>query len=255
MKSIFKIILLIGGIFSLLFCLISIVSIKDMGLSDSLIMFIIFGIISFICFFFSRDLFSKSINDYNKIKNNLDYVNNDLENKKTEIKEKEEEINKLELRLHELSGEVNGLYKTKEKLEAEMKKYKETIGEYKKEINNYTIEKIDKMEGIDFEKFTADLLKQLGYENVKTTPASNDFGVDVLAEKSGVKYAIQCKNYSSDLGGKPIQEVIAGKNYYGCHVGVVVTNRSFTANAVALAKKNNVLLWDRNKLIKMIKTL
>ena len=75
---------------------------------------------------------------------------------------------------------------------------------------------------------------------------------DILAEKNDVKYAIQCKCYSSDLGNSPIQEVHAGKSMYNCHVGVVMTNRHFTSGAKELANATGVLLWDRNKLLQMM---
>ena len=55
---------------------------------------------------------------------------------------------------------------------------------------------IDNMDGHSFEYWCADLLRDNGFENVSVTQGSGDQGVDVLAEKDGVKYAIQCKCYS-----------------------------------------------------------
>lgn len=107
------------------------------------------------------------------------------------------------------------------------------------------MQSIDNMDGHDFEYWTANALTNLGYKNVSVTPGSGDQGVDVLAEKDGIKYAIQCKRYTSDLGNTPVQEVFAGKNYYNCHVGVVLTNRYFTQGAKELAQNTGVLLWDR----------
>ena len=112
--------------------------------------------------------------------------------------------------------------------------------------------KYDYMEGHDFEKFCAELLAANGFSNVYVTQESNDQGIDVLAEKLGVKYAVQCKRYSSDVGNKAVQEVFAGKSYYGCHVGVVLTNRYFTQSAKELAEKTQVFLWDRDTLEKLI---
>lgn len=118
--------------------------------------------------------------------------------------------------------------------------------------NQFDISNIDHMDGHKFEYFCADLLKNNGFVNVSVTPGSGDMGVDILAEKEGVKYAIQCKNYESSLGNKPIQEITAGKNYYNCHVGVVMTNSHFTPGAIELAKANNILLWDRSYVQKMM---
>ena len=114
------------------------------------------------------------------------------------------------------------------------------------------MEKVDNMDGHAFENWCAELLKQTGFTEVEVTPGSGDQGVDILAVKEGVYYAIQCKCYSSDLGNTPIQEVYAGKEMYNCQVGAVMTNRHFTEGARKLAEKTRVLLWDRNKLIELL---
>lgn len=129
---------------------------------------------------------------------------------------------------------------------------------YGNEISNHKtiknkIEIIDNdINGYDFEKITKDLLESNGFNNVTITQFSGDFGVDVIAEKDNIKYAIQCKKYSSKVGIKAVQEVIASKSMNNCHVAVVLTNNYFTNSAKTLANKNNVLLWDRNYLIKLL---
>lgn len=108
--------------------------------------------------------------------------------------------------------------------------------------------KYDYMEGHDFEKFCAMLLEANGFDDIRVTQGSKDQGIDILARKLGVKYAIQCKCYSSDIGNKAVQEAFAGKQYYDCHVGVVLTNRYFTPAAKELAQKTQIFLWDRDAL-------
>lgn len=116
-------------------------------------------------------------------------------------------------------------------------------------------ELIDQMDGIQFEHFCCSLLLQNGFYNVDVTRASGDQGVDVLAEKDGIRYAIQCKCFSSDLGNTPIQEIYAGKEMYNCHIGVVMSNRYFTPGAKELAEKTRVILWDRDKLASFVNTI
>lgn len=111
---------------------------------------------------------------------------------------------------------------------------------------------IDGMDGHEFEYWCADLLRKNGFANVKVTQGSGDQGVDILSEKDGIRYAIQCKCYSSDLGNKPVQEVNAGKLIYHCHIGAVMTNRFFTDGAKQAAEATGVLLWDRNKLMEFM---
>lgn len=111
---------------------------------------------------------------------------------------------------------------------------------------------VDMMDGLAFEHYCADILSRMGFSHVEVTRGSGDQGVDVLAEKDGVKYAIQCKCYTSDLGNAPVQEVNAGKAIYRCHIGAVLTNRFFTRSAREAADATGVLLWDRDKLKELI---
>ena len=120
------------------------------------------------------------------------------------------------------------------------------------EFDDRVSSSFDGMDGHEFEYFCAEILKDNGFCEVRVTPGSGDQGVDVLATKDGIKYAIQCKNYASSLGNTPVQEVHAGKAFYNCHVGVVMTNSTFTTGAKELAKATGVLLWDRTTLQKMI---
>lgn len=116
----------------------------------------------------------------------------------------------------------------------------------------YKLSQLDKMDGHEFEYACADILEANKYKKVKVTRGSGDFGVDILAEKDGKKYAVQCKCYSNTLGNKPIQEVIGGLAYYGCSRGAVMTNQYFSKAAKELAMVNGVELWDRDVLEKML---
>lgn len=111
---------------------------------------------------------------------------------------------------------------------------------------------MDEIDGLSFEHYCAELLQKRGFIEVEVTNASGDFGVDILAEKDGVTYGIQCKAYSSPVGVKAIQEAYAGREYYDRMVGAVMTNQYFTAPAVDAAKKLKILLWDRGYLEEMI---
>ena len=111
---------------------------------------------------------------------------------------------------------------------------------------------VDEMEGHEFEFYCADLLRARGFSEVEVTSGSRDFGVDILAEKDGVTYAIQCKCYTTPVGVSAVQEVYAGRDYYDCMVGVVLTNQYFTEPAVDMAKKLQILLWDRGYLESMM---
>ncbi len=110
---------------------------------------------------------------------------------------------------------------------------------------------MDEMEGHDFEYYCADLLRANGFLEVEVTKGSGDFGADILAEKDGVTYAVQCKCYDKPIGVKAVQEVYAGRDFYDRMVGAVMTNQYFTQPAVELARKLNIMLWDRGYLDSM----
>lgn len=83
---------------------------------------------------------------------------------------------------------------------------------------------------------------------VQTTPHTGDQGVDLVAEKDGVRVAIQCKFYSSPIGNAAVQQVIAGKLFYHATHAAVVSNTTYTAAAQQLAARSNVLLLQHDQL-------
>lgn len=129
------------------------------------------------------------------------------------------------------------------------------LGMNKPEPISYTktMSSIDLMDGHDFEHWCAEVLRKNGFSDVEVTRGSGDQGVDVTAQKGGIRYAVQCKCYSSDLGNKPVQEVNTGKTIYHCQIGAVMTNRYFTSGAKQAAEATGVLLWDRNVVQQMAK--
>lgn len=117
-----------------------------------------------------------------------------------------------------------------------------------KRRRKFIVSSFDDLEGHEFEFYCADLLRQNGFVEVEVTKGSGDYGADILAEKDGVTYAIQCKRYQDSVGVKAVQEAHSGRDFYDRMVGAVLTNQYFTASAVEAAKKLKILLWDRTYL-------
>lgn len=115
--------------------------------------------------------------------------------------------------------------------------------------------KMDDLTGKEFEKYCADILRNIGYSNVRLTPGSGDYGIDILAEKDELTFGFQCKCYSNNIGVKAVQEVSSGSIYYNCDRAVVITNNYFTPAAINMAKRIGVILWNRNELKKLIDKL
>lgn len=123
---------------------------------------------------------------------------------------------------------------------------------FRKRYADDELDEMDEMEGLDFEYYCAELLRNRGFIEVEVTKSSGDYGIDILAEKEGVTYAIQCKRYNGPVGVKAVQEAYAGRDFYDRMVGCVLTNQYFTQPAVDAAQKLKILLWDRDYLEEMI---
>lgn len=106
-------------------------------------------------------------------------------------------------------------------------------------------EEIDTMSGTEFEDFMAEILHRSGIEVLELTKGSGDFGADIIVIHEGERTAVQCKRYSRPIGVKAVQEAISAKDYYKCTKAAVITNSTFTRQAVELAAESGVILWDR----------
>ena len=104
---------------------------------------------------------------------------------------------------------------------------------------------VDNMEGLAFEHYVCRLLVHQGFV-ANVTPASNDFGVDIVAERNGRKLAIQVKCYCTAVPRNAISDAVAGKLHYGCDHAMVVTNNYFTRGAKELAYSTDCQLIDRD---------
>lgn len=173
-------------------------------------------------------------------------------------------INEAKKMQSEAKSKVSDLYSEYETLKMEIDSLNEDLMNRNAEKNKLEMEidalvkkqlaAIDNMEdGLEFENYFAQLLKDCGYTNVKVTRSTGDSGVDVIARFLGIPFAFQCKRYNQKVGNQAVQEVFSGMSAYDCAVGVVVTNNFFTSNAVSQASFNHVLLWGRQELSDLIK--
>ena len=110
-----------------------------------------------------------------------------------------------------------------------------------------------RLDGPEFEAYVALVLKDNGFKHVAQTKGSGDQGVDILAERNGKTYAIQCKNYEGAVGNFAVQEAYTGAQFYGCDEAAVICPGEFTRGAKELAQHTGVLLWDGKKLSHMMK--
>lgn len=190
-----------------------------------------------------------------KYENKGDYmlnIFNSIKDYKEELEELDKEIEEKEVLLEEQEQKFD---KNQEKIKVLEKKVKELdkqIMSREKFLIDAELKYIDNLNGFEFEKYITELFNKLEYSAI-TTKCSNDDGVDVIATKDNLKYAIQCKNYSSPVGNKAVQEVYTAKGITNSDVAIVLTNNpSFTSSAIKEASVLNVQLWNRDKLTELL---
>ena len=105
----------------------------------------------------------------------------------------------------------------------------------------------------EFENYIGNLFIKLGYKT-RVIGGSYDEGIDVIAEKNGIKHYIQCKKYSNPVRVKEVRE------FYGAlsdklsnDKAFFITTNFFTEEAERFAADKPIELIDGYKLIKYIR--
>lgn len=107
----------------------------------------------------------------------------------------------------------------------------------------------------EFEDYIAELFRRLGYKTY-SVGGPNDGGIDVIAEKDGIKHYVQCKKYFNkrevrvgevrDFYGALADRLADGKGYF-------ITTNKFTLQAEKFAEDKPIELIDSNRLLKYIR--
>lgn len=119
-------------------------------------------------------------------------------------------------------------------------------------LKNITIDNINSLSGHEFEEFLYYLFLNMGFE-VTLTPKSHDYGADLILKTGTKTIVVQSKlYYKHAIGISSVQEVYSSIKYYNADLGIVITNSKFSKNSIDLANTTNVLLWDRDMLIKLL---
>lgn len=102
----------------------------------------------------------------------------------------------------------------------------------------------------EFEVACEKTLRELGFETSRVAGVG-DQGADVVAERDGVRVAVQCKLYSGKVGNDAVQQVVAAKAFYKCQMAIVVATGGYTKAARQLAGANGVVLCDGLETLRM----
>ena len=92
------------------------------------------------------------------------------------------------------------------------------------------------------------MLKRLDYRDFKIVPIVGAQGADIVASKSHKRYAIKCKRHFTAVGVDTVEEVYSAQKYYKCDAAIIMTNSTFTNDAIELARQLGINLVDRDAL-------
>lgn len=118
---------------------------------------------------------------------------------------------------------------------------------------------ITNLNATEFEEHTAELLRLMGFVDVKRVGRTADRGVDVEAYQEDVfgyktKYIVQCKFYDEGLVSSPeMQKFIGAISIHNASRGIFVTSSTFTTEAQEIASQNNITLIDGHQLNELVK--
>jgi len=127
--------------------------------------------------------------------------------------------------------------------------HKQSQWQTDKELERYLLG----LEHWEFEKYIGELFSKLGYKT-QVVGGSYDEGIDVIAEKDGIKHYIQCKHYRNPVGVEKIRDfygAITAK--YSNEKAFFITTGYFTEEAERFVLDKNIELIDRPKLIRLIR--
>jgi len=103
-----------------------------------------------------------------------------------------------------------------------------------------------------FEQEVAKILAAYGFVT-RLTPHTGDYGADILAQRQGITYVVEVKQYASGtLVGRPeLQKLQGARLYYRADAMIFVTFGHFSHQAHQYAKRESIRLIDGDELVQM----
>jgi restriction endonuclease Mrr len=117
------------------------------------------------------------------------------------------------------------------------------------DFEHFFNERIMKASPTQVEQTITEMFNRLPGWKAKTTPPSNDYGADVVAESPNGVYAIQVKHWKGKVGNEAVQAVLGAKPVWKAqHAIVITTGPGFTKSAIIQARQAKVRLWTKKEL-------
>lgn len=114
---------------------------------------------------------------------------------------------------------------------------------------------IDSLSGREFENVIEKLIIKMGF-HVEERKKGADQGIDIIAinEQPLFKgtYVIQCKRYSKPVGEPVLRDLFGVVHSRNANKGILITNSTFTKQAIEFSKDKQIELIDGSKLAQLL---
>jgi HJR/Mrr/RecB family endonuclease len=74
----------------------------------------------------------------------------------------------------------------------------------------------DPLTGFEFETYLMELLKEHGFDDIRTTVGTSDQGADLIAHLNGRSIVIQAKRRRGSVGNRVVQECLSASSPTRC---------------------------------------
>ncbi|MFH1235903.1 MAG: restriction endonuclease [Parcubacteria group bacterium] len=117
-----------------------------------------------------------------------------------------------------------------------------------------SLQKLRALHPDQFEDFIAELFRRLGYKT-EIVGGVNDGGVDVVAEKDGIKHYVQCKKFIiRQVGVHDVRDFYAALVHRFSNArAFFITTNIFTLEAEKFCEDKSIELIDGNKLMEYVR--
>lgn len=109
-------------------------------------------------------------------------------------------------------------------------------------------DRLDAMDGREFEDWTAAMFRQQGF-SVQATAATGDHGIDLILRRDGHTHAVQCKRWVGSVGEPVLRDFYGAMISAKIRSGIVVTSGVFTASAERFADGKEIRLIAIDELL------
>ena len=107
-----------------------------------------------------------------------------------------------------------------------------------------------------FEKLVAMSFEQEGFSVQRAGGANPDGGIDLLANKNGVTFGVQCKHWKAwRVGVKEVRAFFGALRDRKIRNGFLVTLEGYTNDAAEFARRNGIELMDETLLLENLEAM